>query len=92
MMTITLYQQLDLMSNWKSALKRKAAVFSVKRYLLQNTWPHKTLENVFGVKKFKVCNHFVAWFHIYILTGITKMLPYYFRKGENTKKCGLLSV
>ena len=33
MLIITLYQQLDLISNWKSALKRKAAV---KRHLLQN--------------------------------------------------------
>ena len=34
MLTITLYQQLDLISNCKSALKRKAAM---KRHLLQNS-------------------------------------------------------
>ena len=29
-MRITLHQQLDLMSDWKSALKRKSVLFSVK--------------------------------------------------------------
>ena len=51
MLTITLYQQLYLISNWKSALKRKAAG---KRHLLQNICHIDFEKRLLGMK-YKVC-------------------------------------